>query len=65
MNKLIIDKKRVARIEEIYDWSNGDQECYSVKFKDVDGTIWTDSINKIYFLLSKSTQELNEICNNQ
>ena len=61
MSKFIVDNKRAKRIEELYDWSNDGKECYSVKFKNVDGTIWVDNKMKIYSLLDKTDEELQAI----
>ena len=65
MNKLTIDSKRAKRIEQLWDWSFDGKECYSVKFKNIDDVIWVDSKMKIYELLNKSDEELQEIANNQ
>jgi hypothetical protein len=65
MSKLIVDHKSAKRIEEIWDWTHDGNECYSVKFKNVDGTIWASSKMEIYKLLHKTDDELQVIANNQ
>ena len=65
IGKLLLDKKRANRIEELWDWSHDNVECYSIKIKNVDGTIWTDNKMEIYSLLDKTDSELQMICNNQ
>ena len=65
MNKLVVYSKSAKRIEELWDWSHDDKECYSVKFKNVDGTIWVGSKMEIYNLLNKTDDELQVIANNQ
>lgn len=66
MNKfIIIDSKRAKRIDELFDWSHDGKECYSVKFKNVDGTIWIDDKMEIYNLLNKTDDELQLIADNQ
>ena len=64
MNKLVVDSKSAKRIEELWDWTHDDQECYSVKLKNVDGTIWVGSKMEIYNLLNKTDDELQVIANN-
>ena len=65
MSRLIVDSKKAKRIEELWDWTHDGKECYSVKFKNVDGTIWIDNKMKIYDLLNKTDDELQEIANSQ
>lgn len=65
MSKIMVDSKRAKRIEELYDWSHDGKECYSVKFKNVDGTIWVDNKMEIYNLLNKSDKELQAIAESQ
>ena len=65
MSKLIVDSKRAKRIEELFDWTNAGKECYSVKFKNIDGTIWIDNKMEIYNLLHKTDEELQAIANSQ
>lgn len=66
MNKLLLtreDKKKILSISDLTEMVN--QECYVVNFKDIDGSIWCSSINEIYELIHKSTEELQIICDNQ
>lgn len=65
MSKFIVDSKRTKRIEELYDWSNNGKECYSVRFKNVDGAIWIDNKMEIYNLLNKTDEELQAISYSQ
>jgi hypothetical protein len=65
MNKFVVDNKKSKRIEELVDWSYDKKECYSVRFKNVDGAIWVDSKMEIYNLLNKTDDELQVIANNQ
>ena len=65
MRKLILDRERSKKIEELWVWTHDGKECYSVKFKNVDETIWVSNKMEIYNLLNKTNEELQEIANNQ
>ena len=65
MNTLVVDRQRAKRIEELWDWTHDGKECYSVRFKNVDGAIWVDNKMEIYNLLNKTDDELQVIVNNQ
>ena len=65
MNKLIVDSKRAKRIEELFDWTHDDKECYSIKFANIDGVIWVSNKMQIYTLLNKTDAELQLIADNQ
>jgi hypothetical protein len=63
--KFIADSKKAKRIEGIWDWTHDGIECYSVRFKNIDGAIWVNSKIEIYDLLNKTDEELQVIANNQ
>ena len=65
MSKLIVDHTRANRIENIFDWTFNNRECYSIQFKNIDGVIWVTSKTEIYKLLTKTDTELQVIANNQ
>lgn len=65
MRKLLLDKHRANRIEELWDWSCDGKECYHIKFKNVDGGIWVNSKTDIYILLNKTDDELQKIADSQ
>lgn len=53
MNKLLIPKQTHRKLESIYEHDLQDgNKCYSVHIKNIEDTIWCNSIEDVYNLLS-------------
>lgn len=55
--KISIDKRLKSKIEELSDFSNGDNVCYSVRFKDVDDAFFFGSDAELYDFMNQQITE--------
>lgn len=56
--KIIIDNRMKSKIEELIDCSeNENNECYSVRLKDIKDTFWFDDQGKLQEFLNNQTLE--------
>ena len=55
--KITIDSRLKSKIEELTDYSKGENACYMVRFKDLDDAFWFSNDSDLYKFMAEQVSE--------
>ena len=61
MGKIVLDRNKRKIIDSIFEYDTPNGKCYSIRFFDIDETVWCDNISEVYVEIEKHMKSRSKL----